>query len=132
MTPRTLLRLEGLAVAAAALGVYLALDGPLWLLAVLALAPDLSMAGYLAGPRVGADVYNAVHTYAAPLALAGLGVAFGVDLAVLGAVVWVGHIGADRFLGYGLKLPSGFGDTHLGALDGEGATAGEDTTTTPR
>ena len=26
------------------------------------------------------------------------------------------HIGFDRALGYGLKLPSGFKDTHLGRL----------------
>jgi hypothetical protein len=30
------------------------------------------------------------------------------------AAVWVGHIGADRLLGYGLKFESGFRDTHLG------------------
>ena len=26
---------------------------------------------------------------------------------------WVGHIGADRLVGYGLKFESGFKDTHL-------------------
>ena len=26
------------------------------------------------------------------------------------------HVGLDRALGYGLKYPSGFGDTHLGAI----------------
>ncbi len=32
------------------------------LFVVLILAPDLSMLGYLAGSRVGAAVYNVVHT----------------------------------------------------------------------
>lgn len=26
---------------------------------------------------------------------------------------WLAHIGADRLLGYGLKYPSSFKDTHL-------------------
>ena len=63
MNPRQFLRLEGLAVFAAALVAYVAVDGRLWLLLVLALAPDLAMLGYLAGTKVGSRVYNAVHTY---------------------------------------------------------------------
>lgn len=113
--PRTVLRLEGLAVFVAAFAVYfVALDGPLWLFVVLAFAPDLAMAGYLAGPRVGATTYNAAHNYLPPLLLAGVGWWFGLDLALWGAVVWVAHIGADRAIGYGLKYPTGFDDTHLG------------------
>jgi hypothetical protein len=113
MDTRTVLRIEGLAALAAGLAVYLSLGGPLWLLAVLALAPDLSMVGYLAGPRIGSLSYNLVHTYTLPLALAGAGVWAGTELAVLVAAVWAGHIGADRLLGYGLKHETGFRDTHL-------------------
>jgi len=29
------------------------------------------------------------------------------------ALVWLAHIGFDRFFGYGLKYPTGFKDTHL-------------------
>lgn len=115
MEPRTYLRVEGLAALAAALAVYVALDGPLWLLAVLALAPDLAMLGYLAGPRVGAATYNVVHTYALPLAVGGAGVWLDARLAMLVAAVWAAHIGADRAFGYGLKYESGFRETHLGA-----------------
>lgn len=120
VTPRTLLRLEGLAVAAGALGAYLSLGGPLWLLAVLALAPDLSMVGYLAGPAVGARAYNAVHTYVGPLVLAGAASWANHWPGLLVALVWAGHIGADRLLGYGLKHESGFRDTHLGSLEDGG------------
>jgi len=63
MEPKQFLRVEGLAAFVGALGVYVAFDGPLWLLAVLALAPDLSMIGYFAGPRIGSLVYNVFHTY---------------------------------------------------------------------
>ena len=113
MNPRLFLRLEGLAVFALAVGAYLWLGGPLWLLAVLALAPDLSMLGYLAGPRVGSNSYNLAHTYVLPVALGAAGLYPGADLAVLVALVWAGHIGADRLVGYGLKHRTEFKHTHL-------------------
>ncbi|MFB6142671.1 MAG: DUF4260 domain-containing protein [Halorientalis sp.] len=113
MEPRTILRGEGVAVLALTLGGYLTLDGSLVLLAALALAPDLSMLGYLAGPRVGSLTYNAAHTYTGPLALGGAALWLDVRLALLVALVWAGHIGADRALGYGLKFPSNFRETHL-------------------
>ena len=113
MEPRTFLRIEGLAVLGITLGGYFTLEGPIWLLAVLALAPDLSMVGYLAGPRPGSLSYNVVHTYTLPLALGAVGFWADVHLALLGALVWAGHIGADRLFGYGLKFDSGFKETHL-------------------
>jgi hypothetical protein len=62
---------------------------------------------------VGALVYNVGHTYALPLALGAIGA--GLSNALVGAValIWSAHIGMDRALGYGLKQPSGFYDTHL-------------------
>ncbi|WP_276257871.1 DUF4260 domain-containing protein [Haloglomus litoreum] len=113
MRPVWFLRVEGLAVLGGALGGYFTLDGPLWLLALLALAPDLSMVGYLAGPRVGSLSYNVVHTYTLPLALGGVGAWADIRFAMLVAAVWAGHIGADRLFGYGLKYETGFRDTHL-------------------
>jgi hypothetical protein len=35
------------------------------------------------------------------------------DVAVELALVWLVHVGADRALGYGLKYPTRFEDTHL-------------------
>ena len=113
MNPRYFLRLEGLTVFTLAVGAYLWLGGPLWLLAVLALVPDLSMLGYLAGPRVGSTAYNLAHTYTLPLAVGAAGAVAGATLPVLVALVWAGHIGADRLVGYGLKYPTGFAHTHL-------------------
>ena len=111
--PRTLLHAEGLVVAAAAVTLYFHLDFPWWLLVVLALAPDLSMLGYLAGATAGAIAYDLAHTYVAPVALGTIGVLAGGDLAVELALIWVAHIGVDRALGYGLKYTAGFRDTHL-------------------
>lgn len=121
MNPRSLLRAEGLAAFVAATAAYfLWLDGPAWLFLLLALAPDLAMAASLAGPRIGSYGYNLAHTYVAPLAVAGVGLWLAAPAAVLVALVWAAHVGADRAVGYGLKYPSGFGDTHLGRV-GAGA-----------
>ena len=111
--PAILLRLEGLAVAAAAVTLYFHQSYEWWLLVVLALAPDLSMLGYLAGARVGAVTYDLVHTYVAPVLLATAGVIWDSNAALKLALIWLAHIGVDRAVGYGLKYPSDFKDTHL-------------------
>ena len=117
---RTLLRLEGLALFIGMTLVYAIWGGSWWVYAILFLAPDLSFAGYLAGPRIGAIVYNAAHSYIAPalLAVASLGAPSPRTLPV--ALIWLAHIGIDRALGYGLKYSEGFGFTHLGRIGKQG------------
>ena len=111
-----LLRAEWLALGIAGAATYLSMGGsPLWLLPLL-LAPDLSMAGYLAGPRVGAITYNAVHNVVIALAVFAIGWIIGPAwLALIGALL-VAHVGFDRAMGYGLKHATGFADTHLGRI----------------
>jgi hypothetical protein len=111
--PRNLLRLEGLLLFVGALVVYFDQGFGWLLLVVLFLAPDLSFAGYLAGPRIGALAYNALHTTIGPISLAIAGVLAETDWCVQLALVWLAHIGLDRLLGYGLKYPTAFKDTHL-------------------
>ena len=110
------LRVEGAAALAAAVVAYGFLDASWWLFAVLFLLPDVGMLGYLAGPRAGALAYNLAHTTVLPALIAGLALAFGWPAVLPVAAIWVAHIGFDRMLGYGLKLPTGFHDTHLGRL----------------
>ena len=99
-----------------ALGL-LAPFGPWWLWAKLFFAPDVSFMGYLAGPRVGAFVYNQLHLYGPGFILTvfGLVVVGSLPIAGLG-LLWVAHVGFDRMMGYGLKEPTGFNDTHLGRM----------------
>jgi hypothetical protein len=52
----------------------------------------------------------------APVALGAVGVIADADLASQIALIWLTHIGIDRALGYGLKYPSGFKDTHVQRL----------------
>ena len=116
MTHTGWLRLEGAMLALAA-GVVFTLTGvSWWWMAVLILVPDVSMLGYLASPRLGALAYNAVHTTSGPLALGLVAHFVGSPSALAVAAIWLVHIGADRALGYGLKSPSGFQDTHLGRV----------------
>jgi hypothetical protein len=114
ITPRRLLRLEGLVVAGAGIGAFVLRDGSLLFFVAVVLLPDLSMLGYLVSPRVGALAYNAVHTYAGPAALLVAGLATGESLAVDAGVVWAAHVGVDRLFGLGLKYgDADFSDTHL-------------------
>jgi hypothetical protein len=113
---RTLLRLEGAVIFVFAVGLYLRYGGSPWLLIPLLLAVDVSMAGYLANARLGALTYNALHSWAPGFVVLGLGLVSGTDGAVVAGAVLVSHVGMDRMLGYGLKYPTAFGDTHLGRI----------------
>ena len=113
--PRLLLQAEGAALLAASAVTYGHLGGNWLLFAALFFSPDLAMLGYLAGPRVGAALYNAAHTTVVAFALGGLGWALGSGIAIDCALILAAHIGFDRLMGYGLKYGTAFGDTHLGS-----------------
>jgi hypothetical protein len=117
-----LLRLENLALAITAGLAFHAVGGNWVLFAILFLAPDLLMLGYLAGPSIGARLYNLAHTYVAVALLSALAWTTGFEWWLQIALIWCVHIGLDRALGFGLKYPSGFADTHLGQLRGPAQT----------
>jgi hypothetical protein len=111
-----ILRTESLALFAVGTVAYLQLNGNALFLLPLLLAPDVSMLGYLGGTRLGAITYNAAHNLVLALGLLGIGWWLpAAPLALAGAIV-LAHVGMDRTLGYGLKLPTDFRDTHLGRI----------------
>lgn len=112
----TLLRLEGLAVAAITVILYAKAGASWWLFAALWLVPDLSMLGYLVNARIGALCYNTVHTYLLPVALAAGALLLHKTAPLPYLLLWCNHIGVDRLCGYGLKYSAGFGFTHLSRL----------------
>ena len=114
--PKVLLHVEGAAVLAGAALVY-GLSGHSWLrFSLLFFVPDVSMLGYAGGPRLGAALYNLIHSYTLPLLiLAAVITQHRGDLMPY-ALIWLAHIGFDRMLGYGLKYPTQFKDTHLGRV----------------
>ena len=103
----TWVRLEGLAVFAASLLFYRWQLEPWSRLLWLFLTPDLSFVGYLAGPALGARVYNLAHTYVGPIFLACWGLSIGREDVVPLALIWMAHIGLDRLLGFPLRGPQG-------------------------
>lgn len=111
-----MLRAEQVAILATGIVVWTANGGPWPLLIPAWLLVDLSMIGYLGGPRLGSITYNAAHNLVLPLGLLGVGWWTATGWLVLSASVFLTHIGLDRALGYGLKLPTDFRDTHLGRI----------------
>jgi len=121
-------RAEGGAVALSALAAVVVLyPGWWWVILAAFLVFDLSMLGYVRSTAAGATSYNLVHNYVLP-ALAGLS-ALALDQVSPGAstatgvlaCAWAFHVGVDRALGYGLKLPDSFRSTHLGVIGKEPA-----------
>lgn len=110
---RMTLQLEGATIGAACILAFAQLGGSWLFFALLILAPDLFMLGYLVGKRVGAVCYNIAHSYLTPLALAGLSLLGEGQIGVEVALIWGAHIGLDRAIGYGLKYATDFKDTHL-------------------
>lgn len=113
---RWLLRLEGLAVAAAAAIMYEKSGFGWGVFALFFLAPDISFLGYLAGNRFGAIAYNAAHSYVGALACFSAGLVLASPALEVAGLIWCAHIGFDRALGYGLKYAAGFNVTHLGRI----------------
>ncbi|MBB3908366.1 DUF4260 domain-containing protein [Anoxybacteroides rupiense] len=110
---KILLHLEGAAILLLSLYFY-SYNQFSWLLFfVLLFAPDISMIGYLFNNKVGAVLYNLFHTYSLPIGAVILGVLLSNEVVLEIGLIWSAHIGMDRMIGYGLKYPTHFKDTHL-------------------
>lgn len=111
--PGILLHAEGAAVLAVSFAAYHQLSGSWLLFLLLFLWPDLPMLGYAVNVRRGAALYNLAHTEVGPLLLGAVAAFENWHNALLFSIIWLAHIGFDRMLGYGLKYPTFFKDTHL-------------------
>jgi hypothetical protein len=113
--PVHLLRAEALCILFAACGAYHLLFPHHWVMfACLFLFPDLSLLTFTRGPNVVAStIYNIAHSYVGPGLLGILAVPFHNVLFGELSLIWIGHIGMDRALGYGLKYPASFRFTHI-------------------
>src|SRR5262249_33221724 len=86
---RLLLRLEGLTLFIGLTLLYAAWGGSWTLYLLLFLVPDLSFLAYLSSARFGAMVYNAAHSYLAPVTLMTLGFGFASPLTLSIALIWL-------------------------------------------
>jgi hypothetical protein len=111
-----LLRLEGVVIFLICLWFYQRMGAPWLQFGLLWFLPDISMVGYFWGKKVGAIVYNIVHTYSFTFMLMVWGWFLKSELILGIGVIFTSHIALDRFLGFGLKHFTGFKDTSLGRL----------------
>jgi Domain of unknown function (DUF4260) len=115
---KTTLKLEETAMAA--VGIYFLtiynLGLPVWLWVILFFTPDISMLGYLIHTKVGAVVYNLFHHKGIAVALAVTGYILHNDIASAIGILLFAHSSFDRMLGFGLKYPDSFQNTHLGKI----------------
>ena len=113
---KTLLKLEELAFFGVSLFLFSQLDYSWWWYVLLFLSPDLSMIGYLANPGLGAITYNFVHHKGLSIAVYVLGYLLSIPWLMFAGTILLGHSSLDRVLGYGLKYPDAFQNTHLGKI----------------
>lgn len=118
VTDQTILyqRLEAALILVASLYFYLHLHFFWVWFIVFLFSMDIFMIGYLKDSKLGAKSYNLGHTYVIPVILLIIGASSNTRLLLAAGIIWTAHIGLDRALGYGLKLPTGFKDTHLGHI----------------
>jgi hypothetical protein len=113
---KSLLKIEeGLMMALCLVGLH-HLKADWWAYPLFLLGPDVSMIGYLAGQRAGAWSYNIFHHKGIASALILFGYATGSVTLMLTGLILLGHSSMDRMFGFGLKLETGFKDTHLGRI----------------
>jgi hypothetical protein len=113
---KNLLKLEEAFMFGLSIFLFSKLDYAWWWYPALILAPDLSMVGYLINTRVGAMTYNFIHHKALGIGVFVLGVLLANQLLQLIGLILFGHSSMDRVLGYGLKYPDSFQNTHLGVI----------------
>lgn len=114
--PKLWLRLDGLVLFIGSVLLFAGQQQEWWLYPLLLFVPDIFMLGYLKNTRAGAALYNIGHSYLAPT-LVILSGWYRVDpFTIAVGLIWFGHVGFDRFFGYGLKYDSDFKHTHLGDL----------------
>ncbi len=109
-------RLEGLLLAIFALYAYANANASWLMFAILILAPDALMVGYLASTKIGAFFYNAAHSLVFPLALLTMASISSEAVVWQIGLIWMAHIGFDRMFGLGLKFNDNFKHTHLGNI----------------
>ena len=115
--PKVWLRVEGLFLFIGTLIAFNQVRQHWWIYIALLFVPDIFMIGYVRSNKLGALLYNLGHSYPAPFSLLYFAWINHSKIWMAVGIIWIGHIGWDRFFGYGLKYDSKFKDTHLGSLE---------------
>ncbi|UXN06988.1 DUF4260 domain-containing protein [Bartonella sp. HY761] len=116
--PNHILRIEALFFLVAVIFIYWKMQGSWLLFAILFFVPDISIIAYKVSRGIGSTIYNLFHTTIFAVILVVIGLAIDNQNLLSIGLIWAAHIEFDRVLGYGLKYPTGFQDTHLGKIGG--------------
>ena len=98
--PKLLLQAEGAAILIAGAYFYNSLGFAWWIFLLLFLWPDLFMVGFLLNAKIGAMLYNLVHTETLALALTLFSFSTHRAQAMAFSIIWLAHIGFDRAIGF--------------------------------
>lgn len=113
---KTTLKVEEFGMFLLSLFLYSQLDYSWWLYAALFFLPDIGMLGYIINTKIGADLYNLFHHKGVAILVLIVGYILDIPALQLAGIILFGHSSFDRILGYGLKYPDNFKNTHLGKI----------------
>lgn len=116
---KTSLKVEEFGMFLLSIFLFSQLDYSWWLYLALFFLPDIGMLGYLINTKIGADLYNLFHHKGIAILILIAGYTVDVPAMQLAGVVLFGHSSFDRMVGYGLKYPNDFKNTHLGRIGAE-------------
>ncbi len=108
-----IIRLENACVFITAVSVYFIFDFSLWIFLLFLLVPDISMMGYVINKEIGSKIYNLGHIYVFPIITTLIYLLSKEEVLLQLALIWLGHIGMDRTIGYGLKYALSFDKTTI-------------------
>ena len=113
---KRIMQIEEIGLFVLSLAALYHLDVSWWYYLILIIGSDISMAGYMAGNKAGAIIYNLFHHKGTAVVLFITGVYFNSWHLQVYAIILFGHSAMDRVFGYGLKYYEGFDYTHLGNI----------------
>lgn len=113
---KNILRIEGALFFLISLYVFYLREMSWLIFFLLLFTPDISMIGYLKDKKIGSVIYNLGHNYLLAIALVILGNVLPYDWMVTLGIILFAHVSLDRALGFGLKYPDDFKNTHIQKL----------------
>ena len=116
---KTLLKFEYAALLLIGIYAFAQTGWSWWWFVGLFFLPDISMLGYLINPKIGAFFYNLFHHLGVAVLVFLAGKLLALPEIEVAGIILFSHSAFDRIVGYGLKYPDSFHNTHLGKIGKE-------------
>ena len=112
---KNLLKLEGFGLLIFFSTLYFNTFNGSWLLYLcLFFVPDITFLFYMVSSKIGGYFYNFLHHQGLLVLIFIIGMYCKNDTLLKIGLIFLSHSSFDRLLGYGLKYPDSFFNTHLG------------------